>query len=259
MISSNCSLANKAISVKKFGRCTRISATLVFCSGTQFAVGDLVELIGPGVIRRRGEVLTLENNLAVICPFGGVNGLSTETRVYALKEQDEIPVGLEMLGRVLDFAGQPIDGMKVFEPEKSVSPQSKPPSPMTRAAIDQFMPTGIKAIDALIPLAKGQRVGIFAPAGGGKSTLLGMLTRGCVADVVVIALIGERGREVREFVEDVLGPEGLAKSVVFSATADCHAIERLRCAHTATAVAEYFRDQGYSVLLLVDSITRYAR
>jgi ATP synthase in type III secretion protein N len=259
MNSSIPSLLDKQYQAKRFGRCTKVTATMVFASGTDFAIGDRAELVGPGTVRRLGQVLALTDNLAVICPFGGVQGMSTQTRIYRVDNQGDIPVGPEMIGRVLDFSGQPIDGLPMFEAQKFVNAHADPPSPMTRPPISEFLPTGIKAIDGLLPMAKGQRMGIFAPAGGGKSTLLGMLTRGCVAEIVVIALIGERGREVREFVDVTLGQQGMSRSIVFCATADCDAIERLHCAYSATAVAEFFRDQGYSVLLLVDSITRYAR
>ena len=244
---------------KKFGKCVQIGSLLVHVAGVDARIGELCELVGPGDLRRLGEVLALKDECLVLCPYEGVEGLSSQTRVYPLGRSQTIPVGTQMLGRVLDSLGNPMDGLGGFPVEAWVSTENSPPDPMERAPIEHFMPTGIRAMDGLLPFAVGQRIGIFAPAGGGKSTLLGMLTRGCQADIVVIALIGERGREVKEYVDDVLGPEGLARSVLFVATADRHSIERARCAFSATAAAEYFRDQGMSVLLLVDSVTRFGR
>jgi ATP synthase in type III secretion protein N len=174
--------------------------------------------------------------------------------------EDRVPYGEALLGRVLDGRGQPIDSLGPVPDALSRRALHAPsPSPMQRALIDAPFETGVRAIDTLLTLGAGQRVGVFAAAGGGKSTLLGMLARFCVADVIVIALIGERGREVREFIEDSLGAEGLARSVIVCATSDRPAMERVRAAHHATAIAEGFRAEGKRVLLLMDSVTRFAR
>jgi ATP synthase in type III secretion protein N len=170
-----------------------------------------------------------------------------------------VPVGPQLLGRVISGLGEPIDGLGPIVCDDSRPVFADPPDPMSRAMIERPLPTGIKIIDGLMTLGEGQRMGIFAPAGVGKSTLMGMLARGAQCDVSVIALIGERGREVREFIEFILGPEGMARSVVICATSDRSSIERAKAAYVATAVAEHFRDQGQRVLLMMDSLTRFAR
>jgi len=168
-------------------------------------------------------------------------------------------VGRALLGRVVDVMGQPIDGRGAVLTTEERSMMCAPPAPMDRPMISMPLVTGVRCVDALLTLGEGQRMGIFAPAGTGKSTLLSMFARGARCDVIVIALIGERGREVREFVERVLGPEGMRRSVVVCATSDRSSVERAKAAHVGTAVAEYFRDQGCKVLLMMDSVTRFAR
>jgi ATP synthase in type III secretion protein N len=243
----------------RFGKCTKISGLIVEVQGIDAAVGELLEFVNTDGQIQRGEVLALRDDQLLACPYQGVRGMSLATRVYALGQMQTVPVGWSMLGRVFDSLGSPIDNLPPPTDVKHVPIDGTPPSPMSRETIEEVLHTGIRAIDGMLTIGIGQRVGVFAPAGGGKSTLLGMLTRGVTADVIVLALVGERGREVREFVEDVLGEEGLRRSVVFVATADRHAVERSRCAAVATAAAEYFRDQGKNVLLMVDSVTRFGR
>ncbi len=170
----------------------------------------------------------------------------------------EVLVGDALLGRIVDAFGQPLDGLPMPELPASAPLQAAPPAPFTRRPIDTALETRVRAIDALLPLGKGQRIGLFAGTGVGKSTLMGMLCRHCDADVIVVGLIGERGREVGDFVRGALGPEGLKRAVVVAATSDMPPLVRARGALRATAIAEYFRAQGKSVLLLMDSVTRYA-
>lgn len=205
------------------------------------------------------EVVGFRNDEGLLAPLGDLNEISSNSVVRRLNRSFSVHVGPWLVGRVLDGLGQPIDGRPKGSNlvEKPVS--SEPPDPMLRPPIHAPFPTGIRAIDGFLTVGEGQRVGIFAGAGVGKSTLLGMLARNCDADVVVIGLVGERGREVREFLEYDLGAAGVAKAVTVVATSDKPALIRLKAAHVATAIAEYFRDIGARVLLLIDSITRFAR
>jgi flagellum-specific ATP synthase len=170
----------------------------------------------------------------------------------------EVPVGPELLGRVLDGLGRPIDGGPSLHHLPHVPVDHQAPHPLTRRMVDEQLPLGVRALDTLVPCGRGQRMGIFAGSGVGKSTLLSMITRGTEASVTVLALVGERGREVREFIENDLGPEGMQRAVVVVATSDAPALVRLRAAFTATRIAEQFRDGGADVLLLMDSLTRFA-
>jgi len=204
------------------------------------------------------EVVGIHADHVTLMPYGGAQGLLIGSMVVALGNQSRIGVGDALLGRVIDGFGRPLDGLAApsfttFRPIKGV-----PSNPMRRPRIDKILETGIRSIDGLLTIGKGQRVGIFSGSGVGKSTLLGMIARHVTADVNVIALIGERGREVREFIEKHLGKEGLQRSVVVVATADQPALGRIRAAHAALAIAEHFREQGRQVLLTMDSITRLA-
>ncbi|MBJ7263453.1 MAG: FliI/YscN family ATPase, partial [Burkholderiaceae bacterium] len=209
--------------------------------------GDLAEVVG------------VEGDTALLSPYQEPVGLSCGMLVRPGKRRPDIGVGAELLGRVLDALGRPIDGLPAPCATSRRDIEADPPDPMTRKTIHSILPVGVRAVDAALTVGIGQRVGIFAPAGCGKSTLLGMLSAGCEADVVVLALIGERGREVREFLDNTLSAATRAHSVIVVATSDRPALERLKAAATATTIAEYFRDQGQRVLLLVDSLTRYAR
>jgi flagellum-specific ATP synthase len=191
-------------------------------------------------------------------PFGQVNGISSESEVIASREPVQIAVGESLLGRIIDGMGRPIDGKgPLFDCNKKPI-HASPPNPLTRQRITQPISTGIRAIDGLLTCGEGQRVGIFAGSGVGKSVLLGMIARNTEADINVIGLIGERGREVREFIERDLGEEGLRRSVVVVVTSDQAAILRIKGALVATSIAEYFRDQGLRVMLMMDSVTRIA-
>lgn len=204
------------------------------------------------------EVVGIQSDHLVLMPYGSTQGLVVGSLVVALPDQEGIGVGDELLGRVIDAFGRPIDGRPLPLAKVTRAIKGKPSNPMRRPRIKAVLETGIRTIDALLTLGQGQRVGIFAGSGVGKSTLLGMIARHVRADVNVIALIGERGREVRDFIEKHLGADGLRRSVVVVATADQPALARTRAAHAALTIAEHFRDQGKQVLLTMDSITRLA-
>ncbi len=204
------------------------------------------------------EVVGFRGERFVLVPLTDVHGIGLGSRVTATGQAFRVPVGDAMLGRVLDGLGQPIDGRGPLPFQHSYKPSMKPPSPLGRQPISNVMQTGVRAIDAAISCAEGQRMGIFAGSGVGKSTLIGMICRNIEADVRVVALIGERGREVRNFIENDLGPEGLARSVVIVTTSDQPAMLRLKAAWVATSIAEYFRDSGLRVALMMDSVTRLA-
>ena len=242
------------------GKVQEVIGTLLKVSGLDATLGELCELRSPqGQLLQSAEVVGFSRDIALLSPFGRLGSISRETRVVGLKRPLAIRIGDGLLGRVIDSLGQPIDGKGELDCHEFQPVFADPPSPMSRPVIDRPMPTGVRAVDGMMTLAEGQRMGIFAPAGAGKSTLMGMFARGAQCDINVIALIGERGREVREFVEHILGPEGMARSVVVCATSDRSSIERAKAAYAATAVAEYFRDRGLRVLLMMDSLTRFAR
>jgi flagellum-specific ATP synthase len=204
------------------------------------------------------EVVGLRPGTVTLMPYGSMQGLAAGCEIEALGSVATVPVGDELLGRVIDGFGHALDGRP--DPVcRTLQPlRAEPLNPMQRPRIDRVLETGVRSIDALLTLGQGQRVGIFAGSGVGKSTLLGMVARHVRADVNVIALIGERGREVKEFIDNHLGPQGLARSVVVVATSDQPALARLRAALAAVAVAEHFRARGKQVMLTMDSITRYA-
>lgn len=242
------------------GRLSGAIGTTLRARGVRGRIGDTVEIVdGERGLSLMAEVIGLADHELLLTPLGDLKGLSLSADVVLRAAYAQVPYGAGLLGRVLDAHCRPIDGEAPVPRDRMRPIEAAAPSPMTRAPIDRALETGVRAIDGLLTLGRGQRMGVFAAAGGGKSTLLAMLARQTRADAVVIALIGERGREVREFVEEVLGTEGLAKSVVVVATADRPAMERVRAAQVATAIAEGMRDDGQDVLLLMDSVTRYAR
>jgi ATP synthase in type III secretion protein N len=244
----------------RLGKVFEVVGTLIRASGMDAKMGELCELQDArGRTLQRAEVVGFGRHGAILSPFGAMTGISDATRVMGTGKPLSVKVGPHLLGRVISGLGDPIDGKGPLIAESERPVFANPPDPMSRAMIEHPLPTGVKIIDGLMTLGEGQRIGIFAPAGVGKSTLMGMLARGAQCDVSVIALIGERGREVREFIEFILGEEGMARSVVVCATSDRSSIERAKAAYVATAVAEYFRDQGQRVLLMMDSLTRFAR
>lgn len=205
-----------------------------------------------------GEVVGFEGDEVVVMPLGDLVGVGPDDTVEATGKRLTVVASDELLGRVLDGLGRPMDGQPL-PPGHEVPVERAPPSPLSRRPIERPLATGVRVLDAMLTLGEGQRVGLFAGSGVGKSTLLGAITRGTEAEIVIVALVGERGREVGEFLDHALGAEGRKKSIVVVATSDAPALERLRAPQVATALAEHFRDQGRRVLLLVDSITRYAR
>jgi len=206
-----------------------------------------------------GEVIGVDGRATIVMPLGDTTGIGPGDRVIVESMRRQVRAGQSLIGRVLDGLGRPIDGKGPLY-DTAARPLSPPPvDPLRRPCIDEPLATGIRAIDAMTPLGRGQRVGVFAQPGVGKSTLLAQCARRTSADVSVVALVGERGREVRDFIDKTLGPEGLAKSVVVVATSDQPALMRVRAAMVAAAVAEQFRDDGLDVLLLMDSVTRFAQ
>jgi flagellum-specific ATP synthase len=238
------------------GRVTRVVGLTFELEGIEAAIGEVVRIDtdhGPLL----GEVVALGERGPVAMPFGELRGVRVGAPAEATGDSLQVPVGWGLLGRVLDGLGEPLDDGPALDGIDRVSPGGTPPHPLKRARVTEQLPLGVRAIDSLIPCGKGQRLGIFAGSGVGKSSTLSMIVRGTTADVVVLALIGERGREVREFIENDLGPEGMARSVVVCATSDQPALVRIQAAFTATRIAEWYRDQGAHVVLMMDSLTRF--
>ena len=253
-------LVDHTETIKQIGRVQRVEGLRIESLGPQARVGELCQI----VIESRGavvpaEVVGLHDSVVQLAPFRDTEGIEVGNPVVGLGRSLEIPVSDRLLGRVLDGTGTPIDGLGDIGSGTFYPIFQTPPDVLQRTPITEQVETGIRAIDALVPTGKGQRLGIFSGSGVGKSTLIGMIARNTSADVNVIALIGERGREVREFLENDLGPEGLARSVVVVSTSDTPALARLRAAYVATTIAEYFRDRGRDVMLMFDSVTRFAR
>jgi len=226
--------------------------------GPECAVGRICEVEMPPEEPITAEVVGFRQDEVLLMPYGEMRGLRPQSRVVLQAREATVPVGENLLGRVMDGLGRPLDGKGPLNTSQAYPLYAKPLNPCQRENIHEPLDVGIRAINGLLTLGRGQRVGIFAGSGVGKSTLLGMMARFTRSDVSVIGLIGERGREVKEFLEYDLGEEGLARSCVVAATSDTPPLARLRGAYLATALAEYFRDQGLHVLLLLDSLTRFA-
>ena len=242
------------------GRVQQVVGTIVRAHAPGAKIGELCALRNPWEEHQiMAEVVGFSQNLALLTPLGELVGASGATEVIPLGEVHRVPVGPGLLGRVLDGLGRPLDQKGPLEVESHYPVYADPPNAMARDLITQPISLGLRALDGLLTCGEGQRMGIFAAAGGGKSTLLSQIVRNTTADVVVLALIGERGREVREFLERDLGEDGVKRAVTVISTSDRPSMERLKAAYVATAVAEYFRDQGKKVLLLMDSVTRFAR
>ena len=238
------------------GRVEQVVGTIIRAVVPGVKVGELCLLKNPWEnFELKAEVVGFIKNVALLSPLGSCQGVSPATEVIPTG----VPVGSELLGRVLDGLGQPIDCGAPLRCRTHYPVFAEAPNPMTRKIISKPITLGLRCIDGTLTVGEGQRMGIFAAAGGGKSTLLSTIIKGCTAEVCVLALIGERGREVREFIEKDLGPEGRQKAVLVVSTSDRSSMERLKAAYTSTAIAEYFRDQGKSVLLMMDSVTRFAR
>ena len=249
-----------ASSLRRTGRLRRAGGVILRASGVDAAIGQTCEVEDPGTGRAvLAEVVGLDEGEALLSPLGDIQGLTARAEVRPGGRASTVPFGEALLGRVIDANGAPLDGLGPLPDLPRRPIYAEAPDPMARPPIARALPTGVRAVDAGLTLGVGQRVGVFAMAGVGKTTFLGMVARGASADVNVIALIGERGREVRELIEDTLGPDGLARSVVVVATSDRPARERARAAYAATAIAEGFRAEGRHCLLLMDSVTRFAR
>jgi flagellum-specific ATP synthase len=245
--------------VQRVGAVTGVAGLIIESEGPNVGLGDLCYVRSPRTdFNCRAEVVGFREHRVLLMPLGDTFGLHVGCEVAAAERPPLPRPGPELLGRVLDALGRPFDGLGFVPVNRNPPASTGAPHPLRRQRIRDPLATGVRAIDAFIPVGRGQRLGLFAGSGIGKSTLLGMMARGSAADVVVVGLVGERGREVREFIEKDLGPDGLRRSVVVVATSDSPAPLRLRAAFTATAIAEAYRDEGKNVLLLMDSVTRFA-
>ncbi len=249
--------ANSFVEVS--GTVDKVVGLTVESKGPFVKMGDICKIFpdenGEPVL---AEVVGFKEQSVILMPFGDVAGIGAGNKVIATGTEYKVPVGPALKGRVLDALGRPMDGLGAIEPEAFYAIDSMPPNPLERTRIKQPLQIGVRAIDAMLTIGKGQRIGIFAGSGVGKSTLLGMIARRANADINVITLVGERGREVVDFMEKDLQEEGLKKSILVIATSDQPALLRLKCAQVGTAIAEYFRDQGCNVMLMMDSLTRFA-
>lgn len=275
----NCStVVGNAQPLWPVGRLTRINGLVMEAAGLKLALGSSCRVYPPTGAPVEAEVVGFAGEKLYLMPSDDVYGLSPGSKVVALEAANppprvddatpfrrraidrvkQVPVGEELLGRVLDGVGRPLDSKGPVLVSQARPLQSRPVNPMSRAAIEKPLDVGIRAINALLTVGRGQRMGLFAGSGVGKSVLLGMMARYTEAEVIVVGLIGERGREVKEFIEQILGPEGMRRAVVVAAPADTGPLMRLQGAAYATTIAEYFRDQGKHVLLIMDSLTRYA-
>ncbi len=245
---------------RRRGRVTDLIGLIVEATGLEAEVGEVCSIdTGRDRPPTPAEVVGFRAGRTLLMPLGEVHGIGPGNHVTASGQPVRVPTGAALLGRVLDGLGRPIDGGPPLEGQVGMSSiEASPPSPMERPRITERVSLGVRALDALVPCGRGQRLGIFAGSGVGKSSLLGMIARATEADVNIICLVGERGREVREFLDRDLGPEGLARSVVVVATSDQPALVRIKAALTATTIAECFRDMGADVLLMMDSVTRFA-
>jgi len=241
------------------GRLRRVVGLTLEAEGCEAPLGARCLVAAAGGVQLDTEVVGFADDRLLLMPVTEMHGVLPNARVRPCAQAGGLPVGMALLGRVIGADGVPLDGAGPLDVDEHASLKREPINPMARKPIDAPLDTGVRAINALLTVGRGQRLGLFAGSGVGKSTLLGMMTRYTDADVVVVGLIGERGREVKEFVEHTLGEEGRARAVIVAAPADAPPLKRLRGAQYATAIAEWFRDRGQRVLLLMDSITRYAQ
>ena len=245
--------------VQRVGTVTGVAGLIIESDGPNVGLGELCLVRSSrDEFSVQAEVVGFREHRVLLMPLGSTTGLHVGCEVAACDQPPLPRTGPEMLGRVLDALGRPFDGLGMLPVERVASQNGMPPHPLRRQRIKNAFVTGVRAVDSFIPFGRGQRLGLFAGSGVGKSTLMGMIARASEADVVVIALVGERGREVREFIEKDLGPEGMKRAVVVVATSDTPAPLRLRAAFTATTIAEAWRDTGRNVLFMMDSVTRFA-
>ncbi|MBU0969777.1 MAG: FliI/YscN family ATPase [Proteobacteria bacterium] len=247
-----------AQTVQPEGRITQVVGLIAEGDSLGLGIGGLCRIINNQGLEIKAEVVGFKQEKALFMPYGDIRGISLGSRIIPLAASPMVGVSDQLLGRVIDGMGDPIDGKGSIEAKAQYYLYGKPVGPMARKPIREPLDVGVAAINSMIPLGKGQRVAIMAGSGVGKSVLMGMMTKHTSADVVVIGLVGERGREVKDFINDTLGEEGLKRAVVVAATSDMPPLTRIRGAYLATTIAEYFRDQGKDVLLMVDSITRFA-
>jgi flagellum-specific ATP synthase len=251
--------AEQPVGLDVEGRLTRMVGLTLEAIGCPAAIGGRCMVVNPDGSRVEAEVVGFSGEKLFLMPIGDLQGLAPNARVIPTHRVCEAPAGPGLLGRVLDGAGQPLDGKGPLDIEAHVPLSGRPINPLGRSPIREPLDVGVRAINALLSVGRGQRMGLFAGSGVGKSVLLGMMTRYTNADVIVVGLIGERGREVVEFVQNILGEDGMARAVVVATPADNSPLMRMHGAMLATSIAEYFRDQGLQVLLLMDSLTRFAQ
>jgi flagellum-specific ATP synthase len=251
--------AEKPVPLLAEGKLTRMVGLTLEAVGCQVPVGGRCRVLAPQGGGVDAEVVGFAGDRLFLMPVGDISGLTVNARVVPSQHRQEVAVGPALLGRVLDASGHPLDGKGPVRCERGVPLMGRSINPLARKPIREPLDVGVRAINSLLTVGRGQRMGLFAGSGVGKSVLLGMMTRYTNADVTVVGLIGERGREVNEFVQNILGPEGLSRAVVVAVPADHPPLMRMHGALLATAIAEYFRDQGLEVLLLMDSLTRFAQ
>ncbi|WP_263322439.1 flagellar protein export ATPase FliI [Endozoicomonas sp. Mp262] len=244
---------------KVYGRLTRMKGLVLEATGCQLSTGQRCSILTARGRQFEAEVVGFNDDRHYLMPLAMPEGVGPGDRVMPLAEDSSIPVGDELLGRVLNGLGEPLDEAGKINCTEMISLNPEPINPLSRQPVKQILDVGVRAINGMLAVGQGQRMGLFAGSGVGKSVLLGMMTRNTGADVVIVGMIGERGREVREFIEHTLGPEGLKKAIVVAAPADESPVMRLRAALVCHRLAEYYRDRGKSVLLLMDSLTRYAQ
>ncbi len=240
------------------GRVVQVVGLTVETMGLNCQIGEICEIQTSHKTPLMAEAIGFRNNRMLLMPLGSMEGIQPDSTVRSVSQVFKAPVGRSLIGRVLDGLGEPIDGKGPLKMASRASTNQTPPHPLQRSTIEEPLVTGVRVIDGMLTCGKGQRMGIFAGSGVGKSTLLGSIARNSESDISVIALIGERGREVREFLERDLGPDGLARSVIVVSTSDQPALMRLKAASVAMTIAEYFRDEGMDVMFMMDSVTRFA-
>ncbi|APH68521.1 flagellar protein export ATPase FliI [Bacillus spizizenii] len=247
-------------SYKRYGKVKRVIGLMIESKGPASSIGDVCLIYAKGQSGNviKAEVVGFQEENILLMPYLEAASIAPGSIVEATGESLRVKVGAGLIGQVIDAFGEPLDGKLLPKGLSPVSTEQSPPNPMKRPPIREKMGVGVRSIDSLLTVGKGQRIGIFAGSGVGKSTLMGMIAKQTEADLNVIALVGERGREVREFIEKDLGDEGLKRSIVVVATSDQPALMRLKAAYTATAIAEYFRDKGQNVMFMMDSVTRVA-
>ncbi|MEG3638744.1 FliI/YscN family ATPase [Magnetococcus sp. PR-3] len=251
-------VAQEDLGFHRLGWVKKVVGLLIEGNGPAVSIGQMCDVIPENGEPVKAEVVGFRDKSVLLMPLGSIKGIFPGSRIVSQGRAEQVPVGEHLLGRVIGPMGEALDGHPMPHLEEHVPLHSAPLNPMSRRKIEEPLDLGIRAVNSMLTVGRGQRLGVFAGTGVGKSTLLGMMARYTSADVNVIALIGERGREVVEFIEDELGPEGMARSIVIVATSDQPPLMRLRAAYMATAIAEYFRAKQQDVLLLMDSITRFA-